>query len=402
MMLTLPGCVFWIILLLLHTADCAVGSQPVVSIEGHIGAGMVLLCETQGWYPEPEVVWLDSEGDPLSADPLLETNTDSVGLYTLRLSVTVQETDRNLFNCRVKQKYLKGDETARIHVPDELFYQNYSWKVPVAVVLGVCVVGLAMAICVLVKRQRHKMKRLKTDTETLISEKDKLIHEKASIIHEKDQLNREKYTTTDQKETLSEQLDLVNTRGCQDYEVVRRHAVDVTLDPDTAHPRLILSNGGKQVSNGSKQALPNKPERYSRSHNVLGKQRFSSGRFYYEVRVKNKTEWHLGVAKETCQRNGENIGFRPNCGYWTIRLKEDKYLALTKVEVHLHLSQEPQKVGVFVDYEEGMVSFYNVEAKCRIFSFTGCAFTETLYPFFSPALPGNSGENSAALIICPV
>ena len=92
----------------------------MVSIEGHIGAGMVLLCETQGWYPEPEVVWLDSEGDPLSADPLLETNTDSVGLYTLRLSVTVQETDRNLFNCRVKQKYLKGDETARIHVPGEL------------------------------------------------------------------------------------------------------------------------------------------------------------------------------------------------------------------------------------------------------------------------------------------
>ncbi|XP_067096737.1 butyrophilin subfamily 3 member A3-like [Osmerus mordax] len=138
----------------------AVGSQPVVSIEGHRGAGMGLLCETQGWYPEPEMVWQDSEGVSLSADPP-ETTRDSEGLYTLRLRVTVQKTDRNLCICRVKQKYMERDETAKIHVPDELFYQDHSGKWSLAGVFGVSVVGLAVAICVLVKRHRDKGKRFK-------------------------------------------------------------------------------------------------------------------------------------------------------------------------------------------------------------------------------------------------
>ncbi|XP_062316303.1 butyrophilin subfamily 3 member A1-like [Osmerus eperlanus] len=363
----------------------ALGSQPLVSIEGHRGAGMGLLCETQGWYPEPEVVWLDSKGDSLSADPP-ETTRDSEGLYTLKLRVTVQKTHTNRFNCRVKQKYMERDETAWIHVPDALFYQDHTWKWVFAVVFVVSVLASAVAICILVMRHRNR--------NTIIKEKDKIIKEKTSIIHEKGLL-------TYHQETLSRQLDLVNTRRYQDCEAVRHHAVDVTLDPDTAHPRLILSADGKQVSCGvEQQNLPETPKRYDTRLDVLGTQGFSSGRFYYEVQV-NKTEWHLGVAKESCKRKGD-FYLRPRHGYWTITLREGgKYLALTDIHVHLHLSQKPQKVGVFVDYEEGMVSFYNVETKGHIFSFTDCAFTEKLHPFFSPAPPCVSGENDP-LVICPV
>ncbi|TNN87197.1 E3 ubiquitin-protein ligase TRIM21 [Liparis tanakae] len=45
---------------------------------------------------------------------------------------------------------------------------------------------------------------------------------------------------------------------------------------------------------------------------------------------------------------------------------------------------QPQKVGVFVDYEEGLVSFYDVKAAALIYSFTGCSFNKKLLPFFSP------------------
>ncbi|TNN28813.1 E3 ubiquitin/ISG15 ligase TRIM25 [Liparis tanakae] len=45
----------------------------------------------------------------------------------------------------------------------------------------------------------------------------------------------------------------------------------------------------------------------------------------------------------------------------------------------------PQKVGVFVDYEEGLVSFYDVKAAALIYSFTGCSFKEKLLPYFCPA-----------------
>uniref|UniRef100_A0A3Q0SX37 Bloodthirsty-related gene family, member 2 n=1 Tax=Amphilophus citrinellus TaxID=61819 RepID=A0A3Q0SX37_AMPCI len=171
---------------------------------------------------------------------------------------------------------------------------------------------------------------------------------------------------------------------------VQQYAVDVTLDPDTAHPKLILSDDGKQVNHGDvKKKLPDNPERFSQCVNVLGRQSFSSGRFYFEVQVKGKTDWDLGVARESINRKGQ-LTVSPRCGFWTVC-----------PPVSLGLQSGPEKVGVFVDYEEGLVSFYDVDAAALIYSFTGCSFTQKLHPFFSPYL-NDGGKNSAPLIICPV
>ncbi|XP_034047445.1 E3 ubiquitin-protein ligase TRIM21-like [Thalassophryne amazonica] len=183
---------------------------------------------------------------------------------------------------------------------------------------------------------------------------------------------------------------------------VQQYAVDVTLDPDTAHPYLILSDDGKQVKHGDKRKnLPDNPERYSYHVSVLSKQSFSAGRFYFEVQVNGKTEWTLGVARESVNRKG-NITFSPQNGYWAIRLiDESKYKALSDPSVCLSVRSQPEKVGVFVDYEEGLISFYDVDAAVLLYSFTGCSFTQKIYPYFSPRLNAG-GKNSAPLIICPV
>ncbi|KAI4890611.1 hypothetical protein NFI96_004373, partial [Prochilodus magdalenae] len=147
--------------------------------------------------------------------------------------------------------------------------------------------------------------------------------------------------------------------------------MDVTLDPDTAHPSLILSDDRKQVVHGgTRHDVPDNPKRFDRCPCVLGKEGFSSGRFYYEVQVRGKTGWDLGVAKEFSNRKGR-ITASPENGYWSICLrKETVYTALASPPVPLSLKQAPQKVGVFVDYEEGLVSFYDVEARSHIYSFT--------------------------------
>ncbi|XP_027869931.1 E3 ubiquitin-protein ligase TRIM21-like [Xiphophorus couchianus] len=183
---------------------------------------------------------------------------------------------------------------------------------------------------------------------------------------------------------------------------IHQFAVDVTLDPDTAHPKLILSDDGKQVKNGDeKKKLPDNPERFDQCVNVLGQQSFCSGRFYFEVQVKGKTEWTLGVVRESINRKGQ-ITLRPQNGFWTVWLRKgNEYKANAGPSVRLHLHPGPQKVGVFVDYEEGLVSFYDVDAAALIYSFTGCCFKEKLYPFFCPC-PNDGGKNSAPLIICPV
>ncbi|XP_033985596.1 E3 ubiquitin-protein ligase TRIM21-like [Trematomus bernacchii] len=183
---------------------------------------------------------------------------------------------------------------------------------------------------------------------------------------------------------------------------VQKYAVDVTLDPDTAHPELILSNDGKQVSHGDViKNLPDNPERFFDCDCVLGKQSFSSGRFYFEVQVKGKTDWDLGVARESINRKGD-IALGPQWSNWTIWLRKgNEYKALDDPSVLLSLKSRPQKVGVFVDYEEGLVSFYDVDAAALIYSFTGCSFKEKLFPYFSPCT-NDDGENSAPLIISPV
>ncbi|KAL0190173.1 hypothetical protein M9458_012871, partial [Cirrhinus mrigala] len=135
---------------------------------------------------------------------------------------------------------------------------------------------------------------------------------------------------------------------------------DVTLDPDTIHPKLILSDDGKQVRfRDIRQKLPDKPERFDTCPCVLGKEGFSSGRFYFEVQVMGKTN-----------RKGK-ITLNPSNGYWTVWLRNgNEYEALSGPPVSLSLRVKPQRVGVFVDYEEGLVSFYDVESSSHIYSYT--------------------------------
>ncbi|XP_062849728.1 nuclear factor 7, ovary-like [Trichomycterus rosablanca] len=168
---------------------------------------------------------------------------------------------------------------------------------------------------------------------------------------------------------------------------IQQYAVDVILDPDTANHYLILSDDGKQVTNGDKQQnLPYNPKRFDCCVFVLGKEGFSSGRFYYEVQVKEKTDWDLGVTRESSNRKGK-ITPSPENGYWSVWLRnKTEYGALESPSVLLSLKQAPQKVGVFVDYEEGLVSFYDVENEFHIYSFTGQSFTDKFYPYFSPHL----------------
>ncbi|XP_003460064.1 E3 ubiquitin-protein ligase TRIM39-like [Oreochromis niloticus] len=183
---------------------------------------------------------------------------------------------------------------------------------------------------------------------------------------------------------------------------VQQHEVDVTLDPDTAHPNLILSDDGKQVYDSDvKKNLPDNPERFSYYGIALGEQSFSSGRFYFEVQVKGKTKWDIGVATESINRKGQ-ITLSPQDGFWTVALRNgNEYKVLAGPTVPLCLHPGPEKVGVFVDYEEGLVSFYDVGAAALIYSFIGCSFTHKLHPFFNPCL-NDGGKNSAPLVICPV
>ncbi|XP_056444982.1 E3 ubiquitin-protein ligase TRIM39-like [Gadus chalcogrammus] len=183
---------------------------------------------------------------------------------------------------------------------------------------------------------------------------------------------------------------------------VQQYEVDVTLDPDTAHPKLTLSEDGKQVHDGDvAKALPDNPKRFTDYKYVLTRQSFSSGRFYFEVQVKDKTAWYVGVARESIDRKCQTM-WTPETGYWIIFYYKDGLVFTGNPSVRLPLRAGLQKVGVFVDYDEGLVSFYDVEARVHIYSATGCTFSEPLYPFLCPCSNDYKGNNSAPMVISPV
>ncbi|KAJ8383103.1 hypothetical protein SKAU_G00038810 [Synaphobranchus kaupii] len=179
---------------------------------------------------------------------------------------------------------------------------------------------------------------------------------------------------------------------------VQQSAVDVTLDPSTANRWLVLSADGKQVRDGGReQDVPYSTERFEDCTCVLATEGFSSGRRYWEVLVGDKTDWDLGVARQSVNRKG-NIAVSPVEGYWTMCLRDGtEYRACADLSFTLSPGVGPRKVGVYVDYEAGQISFYNVDTRSHIYTFNG-TFTEKLYPFFSPYL-SDGAHNSAPLII---
>uniref|UniRef100_A0A8V0XIZ7 Butyrophilin subfamily 3 member A3 n=1 Tax=Gallus gallus TaxID=9031 RepID=A0A8V0XIZ7_CHICK len=164
-------------------------------------------------------------------------------------------------------------------------------------------------------------------------------------------------------------------------------AVDVTLDADTAHPRLQVSEDGKSVTDtGVIRKVPDKDERFDSHTFLLAKEGYRSGRHYWEVDVGKKRNWNLGVAQETVRRK-ETVTLSPKNGFWVIGLADgQEYWAHSDPWTRLMVSGRPQKIGIFLDISSKKLSFFSVHQKKLLYTFT--SFTGKLYPFFSPDSSG--------------
>ncbi|XP_055487967.1 E3 ubiquitin-protein ligase TRIM39-like [Leucoraja erinacea] len=163
--------------------------------------------------------------------------------------------------------------------------------------------------------------------------------------------------------------------------------VSVTLDVETAHPQLKVSEDRKRVRcTATWRTDPSTGKRFTYRACVLGSEGFTSGRHYWEVEVAGSHSWSLGVAAESVARN-RRVDLTPETGFWCIRRYGgdggDMFDALTSPRTRLPARPIPWKVGVYLSYESGTVSFYDADTKSHLHTFTGNKFTEKLYPFFN-------------------
>ncbi|CAO2582542.1 Tripartite motif-containing protein 6 [Lemmus lemmus] len=190
---------------------------------------------------------------------------------------------------------------------------------------------------------------------------------------------------------------------------VQSYWVDVTLNPQTANLNLVLSKNRRQVRFvGAKLSESScLEEHYDCS--VLGSQHFSSGKYYWEVDVTKKTAWILGVCSNPMEPVGKNQPnvchrYKPQNGYWVIGLQGGSKYSIFEdpsncdptvltpfVAAPLH------RVGVFLDCEEGIVSFFNVTNHgSLIYTFFQCCFSHPAYPYFNP------WNCPAPMTLCPL
>ncbi|XP_070786028.1 butyrophilin-like protein 2 isoform X1 [Enoplosus armatus] len=125
-------------------------STPIIEVSSDNSGRVVLQCESKGWYPEPEVFWLDGEGNLLSAGPT-ETVGGPDGLYTVSSRVTVEKRHSNSFTCRVQQKTINRTRETHVHVPVYVFMIPSECPLLCFVLLAVSVAVLA---CVIVCTRR--------------------------------------------------------------------------------------------------------------------------------------------------------------------------------------------------------------------------------------------------------
>uniref|UniRef100_A0A8C3HMF0 RING-type E3 ubiquitin transferase n=1 Tax=Chrysemys picta bellii TaxID=8478 RepID=A0A8C3HMF0_CHRPI len=158
---------------------------------------------------------------------------------------------------------------------------------------------------------------------------------------------------------------------------------NVSFDPATAHPRFVVSKRRKSVRWGdTRQDLPYSPKRFDPSRCVLGCEGFTSGKHCWMVEVGDGGNWAVGVARESVRRKGE-ISLDPEGGIWAMGLCRGQYRVLTSPVTLLTLSGSPTRILVCLEYEEGLVTFIDIDSMARIFSFPSASFTgEKIFPFF--------------------
>ncbi|XP_072094846.1 zinc-binding protein A33-like [Mobula birostris] len=194
-------------------------------------------------------------------------------------------------------------------------------------------------------------------------------------------------------------LYLLNTVLRETLDAINR--VSVTLDVETASPYLEVSEDRKSVRRTrTRRNLPDTGKRFTFWECVLGSEGFTSGRHYWEVEVTGNRIWCLGVAAEFVRRKGW-VSLRPETGFCVIgRFHDvlhrhcDVFGALISPGPRLPARPIPGRVGVYLSYESGTVSFYNAETKSHLHTFTGNKFTGKLYPFF------RTGDGNQWLRIC--
>ncbi|XP_073913655.1 butyrophilin-like protein 9 isoform X1 [Castor canadensis] len=354
------------------------GSDPYISLEGFKEGGIQLRCSSSGWYPKPTVQWRDHQGQclPPESEAIIQ---NAQGLFSLETSVVVLKGAHSNVSCSIQNSLLVQKKEFVVQIADIFLPGPSPWKKPflgTLVALPLLLALLSSLALYYIHKQRQSQAKLKKQAE------------------------KDQGKLTAQLEKLQTELDWRRSEGQAEWRGAQQYAVDMTLDPATAHPSLEVSEDGKSVwsCRGSQSLAACDPQRFLGQTCVLGRERFVTGRHYWEVHVGRRSRWFLGACLAAVPR-AEPARLSPAAGYWVMGLWNGcEYFVLDPQRVALTLRVPPRRVGIFLDYEAGKLAFFNVSDGSHIFTFTD-SFSGTLCLYFRPRAHDGS-ELPDPLTVC--
>ncbi|XP_053199190.1 butyrophilin-like protein 10 [Scomber japonicus] len=235
-------------------------SSPSIGLTKDMSGAVVFECESKGSYPEPEVFWLDGEGNILSAGPT-ETVKGPDGLYTVNSSMTVEESHSNSFTCRVQQNNINHTRHIHIHVADNVFMVP-SWDpVRVSITLGVYLIG-CLVVVFLVWKCRCNQTKVQHENDIKLKERDKMIT--SHTIRPEHQSLCEETINTDREGHIMDKL------MAQKKDLKKQRETIISLLQDV---KTQIEENRRKLDNPSSWDREKKQKKRERAKNVLEKRK---------------------------------------------------------------------------------------------------------------------------------